>query len=192
MLCISFSHSKTFLCSHKRWAVFFNRKSIFGPLWGIIILKKTDIVSISNRTEGATRDNQLNQISLSRFLFRVKRLKSTLAPSNGGGRVRGPGPFTLFFLKCNFFWWGINFQANQPFHFYLNFSLLKPMLYVLARYPCYKCQFITGETISRAICDFLVSLASSELWLDMYIPVVCKQKRMNNSHHLRFMKRVFN
>lgn len=66
-------------------------------------LKKTDIVSISNRTEGATRDNQLNQISLSRFLFRVKRLKSTLAPSNGGGRVRAPGPFTFFFLKCNFF-----------------------------------------------------------------------------------------
>lgn len=134
---------------------------------------KTDIVSISNRTEGATRDNQSNQISLSRFLFRVKRLKSTLAPCNGGGRVRAPGPFTFFFLKCNFFWGEINFQANKPFHFYLNFSLLKPMLYVLARYPCYYCQFITGETISRAICDFLVSLASSELWLDMYIPVAC-------------------
>lgn len=59
--------------------------------------QKTDRVSISNRTEGATRDNQLNQISLSRFLFRVKRLKSTLAPSNGGGRVRAPGPFTFFF-----------------------------------------------------------------------------------------------
>lgn len=116
---------------------------------------KTDIVSISNRTEGATRDNQLNQISFSRFLFRVKRRKSTLARSNGGGRVRAPGPFTFFFLKCNFFWGEINFQANKPFHFYLNFSLLKPMLYVLARYPCYYCQFITGETISRAILRFL-------------------------------------
>lgn len=116
---------------------FFLKRNVFLDLYGELYFQKTDIVSISNRTEGATRDNQLNQISLSRFLFRVKRLKSILAPSNVGGRVRGPGPFTFFFLKCNFFWWGINFQANQPFHFYLNFSLLKPMLYVLARYPCY-------------------------------------------------------
>lgn len=127
MVCISFSHSKTFLCSHKRWGLFFLKRNVFLDLYGELYFQKTDRVSISNRTEGATRDNQLNQISLSRFLFRVKRLKSTLAPSNGGGRVRGPGPFTFFFLKCNFFWWGINFQANQPFHFYLNFSLLKPM-----------------------------------------------------------------
>lgn len=111
---------------------FFNRKSIFGPLWGIIILKK--LIQFQYQTEQKGRPET---ISLSRFLFRVKRFKSILAPSNGGGRVRAPGPFTFFFLKCNFFGGEINFHANKPFHFYLNFSLLKSMLYVLARYPCY-------------------------------------------------------
>lgn len=119
--------------SYKVRFVFFKTKCIFGPLWWIILSKNWYSFNIKQNRRG----DQLNQISLNRFLFRVKRLKSTLAPSNGGGRVRGPGPFTFFFLKCNIFWGEINFQANKPFHFYLNFSLLKSMLYVLARYPCY-------------------------------------------------------
>lgn len=76
----------------------------FGPVWGNYNFKKTDIVTILNKTEGATRDNQLNQISLNRFLFRDEETQYTQAPSNGGGG-RGQGAWTLhfLFLKCNFF-----------------------------------------------------------------------------------------
>lgn len=84
-------------CALIKGELFFLIGNVFLDLYGELYFQKTDIVSISNRTEGATRDNQLNQISLSRFLFRVKRLKSTLAPSNGEGGSGRLDPSLSFF-----------------------------------------------------------------------------------------------